>query len=267
MSELKIVDTIKRSFNILGKDPTLLALFILPALFPIERIIANYLMLFIILATLGRSEIPLVPSLMPPISFQVIYLIVGFLLEVWASAGAILKVTELEKGNRLGLIKALARGLKRIPKLLVPAIIGLALYTLITSGMTVVISRFTFLRMGPPIEGASPSSPSTVALILAAVLIFTVTLYIATRLRLSTPACVLENNFGLNTSWRLVKGNWWKVFAILLIFGAMSALINQIPRIGIYLSGVIVAPLTLAAATLIYFQLQKAKPSGEEGIL
>ncbi|NWF77212.1 MAG: hypothetical protein HXY36_01220 [Chloroflexi bacterium] len=266
MSELKIIPTVKRSFNLLKKDPALLALFILPAVFPIERIIANYLMLFIILATLGRSGIPSVPSLMPPIPFQVIYLIVGFLLGVWASAGAILKVTELEKGSKLGLIKALTRGLKRIPKLLVPAIAGLALYTLMISGMTIVISRYTFLRMGPLVQGASPSIPSTVALILVAVLIFIVTLYVATRLRLSAPACVLENNFGLNTSWKVIKGNWWKVFAIFLIFGAMSALISQIPIIGIYLRGVIVEPLSITAATLIYFQLQEAKPSREEGI-
>jgi len=266
MSGLKIIDIVKRSFNLLKKDPALIALFILPAMFPIERIIANYLMLFIISSMLGRSEILFVPSSMPPIPFQVIYLTVGFLLGVWASATAILKVTELEKGSKLGLKEALFGGLKRIPKLLVRAIVGLALYSVMRSGMAIAISQCMFLAMGSPAEAAVSSNAAVVFLIVVALSMLVAGLYVAVRLRLSAPACVMENNFGLTTSWKLVKGNWWKIFAIfLLIFGTMSALISQIPIIGVYLSSMIVEPLAITAATLIYFRLREAKPSGEEG--
>jgi hypothetical protein len=91
-----------------------------------------------------------------------------------------------------------------------------------------------------------------------------IVLYFATRLRLYAPASVVERNFGLKTSWTLVKKNWWKVFAILLIFGAMAAIISRIPRLGVFLRGLIVDPLTTIAITLVYFQLRGARSSGEE---
>jgi hypothetical protein len=255
MSKLKIIDTVKRSFNLLKKDPTLIVLFILPAVFPFKSIMGTSLMVFILSGTL-----PNIPST-PPIPFFVIFLIVFFLFGVWASAGAILKVTELEKGSKLGLKEALFKGLKKVPNLLVPAIAGLAIYLIMVASLTIAITNYPFIRMASLVQDVGSSN---IVPRVAVGFLFVIGLYIAIRLYLYAPACVLENNFGLKTSWKLVKGNWWKLFAIFLIFAAMSEIINRVPVIGRFLSDLIVSPLSITIVTLIYFQLREAKPSEEE---
>ena len=256
MSEFKIIDTIKRSFNLLKKDPTLIVLFILPAIFPfsISSLIANYLMFSIMWGTL---ELP--PMLY--ILLLILYSAVGFFFRVWASAGAILKITELEKGSKLGLKEALSKGLKKVPKLLVPTIAGLAISTLMAASLMIAFTNYPFISMAPLVQDVGPSN---IVPRVAMGFIFIIGLYVAIRLYLYAPACVLENNFGLKTSWKLVKGNWWKLFAIFLIPGVMSAIISLIPLIGWFLSGLIMGPFSITAKTLVYFQLREAKSSGEE---
>lgn len=254
MSGLKIIHTIERSFLLVKKDPALLLLFVLPALFPVERMISNGLMVFIIV---GPPE----PASTRSIVLLILYFVIGFFLGVWASAGAILKVTELEKGSKMGLQEALSRGLERVPRLLVPALAGLAFYVLIIVGITIAVTPYMFVGTASPGEDMSPSS---IVLRVAMGFVVIIVLYFATRLRLYGPACVLERNFGLKTSWKLVKGNWWKLLAILLIFGVMATIIGRIPIAGVYLSRMIVDPLTLIAVTLVYFQLREARSSTEE---
>ena len=256
--QLKITGILKRSFGLLKEDPILIVLFILPAMFLIERILANLLSYYLVLSIVGDVGEP--PS-MPPIPFVTLYFIVGFFLGVWASAAAILKVRELEKGNKLGLKEALSEGLKKVPRLLVPAIVGLVLYSLMIASLTTAMIPYIPAAMSP---SAQDVGSSIIVLRVAVALIFAIGLYVAIRLRLAAPACVLENNFGLRTSWKLVKGNWWKLFAILLVFAAMSAIISQIPAAGAYLRGFLVEPITIAAVTLVYLQLSGAKSSGEE---
>jgi hypothetical protein len=258
---LKIIDTIKRSFNLLKKDPTLIVLFILPAIFSLlsQGIIAHLSSLIMFSMIIwDRPELaPMVPVLLLLIpSF-----IIGFFFKVWALAGAVLKVTELEKGGKLGLKEALSRGLKKVPKLLVPAIVGFAISIIMVAGLTIAITNFPFISIAPLTQDVGPSN---IVFRVAMGFLFVIGLYILIRLYLYAPACVLENNFGLKTSWKLAKGNWWKLLAIFLIFGAMSVIISRAYIIGPLLSGLIVGPFSITAATLIYFQLREAKSSGEE---
>jgi hypothetical protein len=254
MSELKIVDTIKRSFNLLKRDPTLIVLFIPPAIFSLlsQRIITSYLDNLWVSIDLFSPE---PPSMRPVLLFIICY-IVSFLLGVWASAAAILKVTELEKGRKPGLREALSRGLKKVPKLLVPAIISLAIFVLTIASLATVYTNYPFLLLG--------TGPSVIVLRVAVGCLFVIGLYVLIRLYLYSPACVLENTFGLKTSWKLTKGNWWKLLAIFLIFRAMSVFIKAAYVIGPFLSGVIVGPFSVAAMTLIYFQLKEGASSREE---
>lgn len=257
MSELKIIDTIKRSFNLLKKDPTLIVLFILPAIFPTE-IITNYLNNYLMSSFMwGTPELPSMRSIL----LLILYFIAGFFFRVWASAGAILKVTELEKGSKLGLKEALSKGLKKVPKLLVPAIACSAISILMVAGLTIAITNYPFISMAPLVQGVGSSN---IVPRVAMGFLFIIGLYVAIRLYLYAPACVLENNFGLKTSWKLVKGNWWKLFAIFLILGAMSLIINLAYIIGSFLFGLIVGPFGITAKTLIYYQLREAKSSGKE---
>jgi len=254
MAELRIIDTVGRSFGLLKKDPALIVPFILPALFPVERMVSSGLMLLIVL---GSPEAPSLRSIL----LLVLYFVVGFLLGAWAAAAAILKVTELEKGSKMGLQEALSKGLERVPKLLVPAMVGLAFYVLMIAGITVAVAPHTFMGASSTGEGVSSSS---VILRVAMGFLVVIVAYFATRLRLYAPACVLERNFGLDTSWRLVRKNWWNLFAILLIFGAVGVVISRIPVAGAFLRGLIVDPLTIIAITLVYFQLREGRSSGGE---
>jgi hypothetical protein len=258
MSKLKIIDTIKRAFNLLKQDPTLIALFILPAIFPTTSIITSYLSTVILF---GLFRTPQNTSQMISILLSILFSIAGLLLEAWASAAAILKVTELEKGSKLGLKEALFRGLKKVPRLLVPAIAGLAIHILMYTSLMIALIPHMFTGMSSLVQG---TGPSIIVLRVAMGFTFIIGLYVAIRLRLYAPACVLENNFGLKTSWKLVPGNWWRLFAIVLIFGAMSAIISQTPLIGSFLSSLIVNPFTITAMTLVYFQLREAASSGED---
>lgn len=65
MAELRIIDTVGRSFGLLKKDPALIVPFILPALFPIERMISNGLMLLVVLGPPGASFSAFYPSFGP----------------------------------------------------------------------------------------------------------------------------------------------------------------------------------------------------------
>ena len=260
MSKLKIIDTIKRSFNLLKKDPTLIVLFILPAMFSLlSQSIIVYLLSSLMFSIMMWDAAGL--SLMLPVLFLILSFIVTFFFRVWASAGAILKITELEKGSKLGLKEALSRGLKKVPKLLVPAIVGLAISILMVASLTIAITNYPFISMAPLVQDVGLSN---IVLRVAIGFLFIIGLYVAIRLYLYAPACVLENNFGLKTSWKLVKGNWWKLFAIFLIFGAMSAIISRAYIIGSFLSGLIVGPFSITVKTLVYSQLREAKSSGEK---
>lgn len=254
MSKLKIINTVKRAFNLLKKDPTLIVPFILPAILALGRdtIITNYFNK-LWLSMLWDSPEP--PSMQAVLLF-VICAVGGFLLGLWASAATVLKVRELERGSKLGLKEALSGGLKKVPKLLVPAIVSLAIYVLTIASLAVALTNYPLLLLS--------TGPSVIVLRVAIGCLFIIGLYLVVRLRLYAPACVLENNFGLRTSWELVKGSWWKLFAIVLIFFAMSGLISQAWMIGPFLSDVIVGPFTATAMTIVYFQLREARSPGEE---
>jgi hypothetical protein len=263
MVDLKIIDIVKRAFKLVGRDPAVIALFLLPALFPIDRIASGYLTYFILSATLRQSApLPLPPS-GQSIPLLVAYLVPGFFLGVWASAAAVLKVTELGNRGKLGLIQALCRGLRKIPRLLVPALIGLPLSALMVSSLTTAVTYCSLLTTGESSEVVLPPVSSLVVQATGSACVLVVTLYVLIRLRLSAPACVTENNFGLRTSWKAVKGNWWNVLAIFLILGAVSAAVGQIPVAGTYLSELSGDLLGITAATIIYFQLTGPKSDRE----
>jgi hypothetical protein len=261
MSKLKIIDTIKRSFNLLKKDPTIIVLFILPAIF---SLLSQGIIIYLLSSLMFSMIMWNGPELAPIVHFLLLLIssfIIGFFFRVWASAGAILKIMELEKGSKLGLKEALVRGLKKVPKLLVPAIVDFAIYIIMVAGLTIAITNFPFISIAPLTQDVEPSN---IVFRVTMGFLFVIGLYVLIRLYLYAPACVLENNFGLKTSWKLVKGNWWKLFAIFLIFGAMSAIISRAYIIGGFLSGLIVGPFSITAKTLVYFQLREAKSSGKE---
>jgi hypothetical protein len=96
MAESRIIDTVRRAFGLLKKDPALIVPFVLPALFPIERMISNGLMLLIVL---GPPEPPSVRSIL----LLVLYFVVGFFFG------------NLIKGAKWGYKKPYQKGSKESP--------------------------------------------------------------------------------------------------------------------------------------------------------
>ena len=67
----------------------------------------------------------------------------------------------------------------------------------------------------------------------------------------------------LSRSWALVKGNWWRVFGIMLVVGiiavAIGAILGIIPVVGGIIGSILVAPITITSATLLYYDLRVRK--------
>ncbi len=67
----------------------------------------------------------------------------------------------------------------------------------------------------------------------------------------------------LSRSYSLVKNGWWRVLGItlvvILISGAISAILGMIPVVGTIIGGVLVAPIYIIANTLLYYDLRVRK--------
>ena len=67
----------------------------------------------------------------------------------------------------------------------------------------------------------------------------------------------------LSRSWALVKGNWWRVFGIMLVLVliavAINAILGLIPVVGEIIGSILVAPIVITSATLLYYDLRVRK--------
>jgi len=67
----------------------------------------------------------------------------------------------------------------------------------------------------------------------------------------------------LSRSWALVKGNWWRVFGIVLVLVliavAIGAILGLIPVVGETIGNILVAPITMTSGTLLYYDLRVRK--------
>jgi len=67
----------------------------------------------------------------------------------------------------------------------------------------------------------------------------------------------------LSRSWALVKGNWWRVFGIMLVVSliavAIGAILGLIPVVGETIGSILVAPIVITSATLLYYDLRVRK--------
>jgi len=67
----------------------------------------------------------------------------------------------------------------------------------------------------------------------------------------------------LSRSWALVKGNWWRVFGIMLVVGliagAISAILGIIPVVGGIIGSILSIPIAITSATLLYYDLRVRK--------
>jgi len=67
----------------------------------------------------------------------------------------------------------------------------------------------------------------------------------------------------LSRSWALVKGDWWRVFGIVLVLVliavAIGAILGLIPVVGETIGNILVAPIAMTSGTLLYYDLRVRK--------
>jgi Uncharacterised protein family (UPF0259) len=118
-----------------------------------------------------------------------------------------------------------------------------------------------------------------IGIVIGFVLIIVPGLILLTIWSVAAPVVVLENPgvfAALRRSRELVRGNGWQVFGVILVLyilvGAVSVIVEGIAEsagsgAGIVVRvvvGVLTAPLSALAASVLYFELRGAPPAGEQ---
>ena len=81
-------------------------------------------------------------------------------------------------------------------------------------------------------------------------------MFLAVRLSLVIPGCILEKKgYGIKRSWNTTKGNFWKIFLILVIWNAGFVIIGILPYVSII--NILLLPVYLTTLTILYIQLRK----------
>ena len=136
-------------------------------------------------------------------------------------------------------------------------------------GQTIGIGRaygFAWRRLGAMI-GAEILA--TLALLGMAITIIGIpfAIYFGVRWTFIWQAALLQGvgpRDALSASSDLVKGNWWRVFGILLVVGiivgvigfVLNLTVGLIPIVGSIVAGILPTPIFITAATLLYYDLR-----------
>lgn len=101
-----------------------------------------------------------------------------------------------------------------------------------------------------------------------------IVIYVGVRLSFMLLVVLIEDRGpieALKGSWELVQGNWWRVLGISIVVGIIAivigllldATIGRVWAIGPTVASILSAPITIIAATLLYFDLRvRAKGYG-----
>jgi len=231
--------------------------------------------------------LPLPPIDLSSIMFLVVLGVVFLayiLLGVFVSATVTKYVAEWHAGMEPDLKGCFSHAWKR--KL--PIIGSFLLVTVITSaigagGIFILVALMLYLLTLLLWSPFTPLSPILIlieilAIFAGIILLLILLIYISVRLSVYLPAVVLDDAGAvesLTTSWRLVKGNFWRTFAVMLIIGLISMAITMpvsvlsmwfifippLPQFLLIFSVIyviivsITSPLMVAAQTMIYHDL------------
>lgn len=265
MAEIRIGECLKNSFKFLREDVSIFSLYLIPLI----GFYSVILVFFAVSPIQNIKEILLFQRIPTPVKFQKLTLwfvsgLASFLLGILAQAGVITKVKSIAEGWKSSTLKSLKEGLEHFPRLLITNIVFLSLNLFVW--MNIQMAFFTFPSsqfMGKSIghivrEVAKgtlvwPIS-SSITLLIYLVLSTAACLYVIIKIVLFAPACVLEGNLGIKSSWRRTPGNFWRLLSLLIIFGIIWGVIGSIPFLGSTLEILIVEPLLVTVLTLSYYQ-------------
>ncbi len=130
-------------------------------------------------------------------------------------------------GRPLSFGDAWRRAGPRLPRLLLTVL----LVDLAVAAAWLVLALLWLLA-----AGVSAPAVVLVLLVLLTLAAVPLTVYLAVRLALATPAVMLESDGGtpigptraVRRSWSLVAGGWWRTFGILLLGGVIAGAVNTV---------------------------------------
>jgi hypothetical protein len=177
-------------------------------------------------------------------------------------------------GSRRGARELLRDGWSALgPLLLVGIVAGIAI-TVLTSFVSVIAIIFI---AGAALSAGVGLVGLILAIVLVPVLLIVPELFLLTVWSVTAAVAVLERPGGLRALGRsrdLVRGNGWRVLALILVlalplaFAAdeierAAAAVGSGPAIAVrLLVATLVAPIPVLAATALYFELRRAEPIG-----
>lgn len=153
---------------------------------------------------LGVSMPETPPGKLPPAGPWIAVAVIAILVSLTGQ----LSVLRLSMEPHVSVGEAISRSLRRLLPYIGAAILWLVPILIIGSALLGVLAM----------NQTQPSVPAAVALIALTI----VGMFLAVRLMLSSPVASAEDVGSiaiLRRSWMLSSGNWWRLFAFLLLFG------------------------------------------------
>jgi hypothetical protein len=151
--------------------------------------------------------------------------VAGIIVKSIVAGGIIEYAVQRFRGEMIPLVPALRRGFGKFPSILGAKMpLDLLAFTVVYLPLLLIVS------FAQPIAPVDPGS--ALALICGAAAIFVfgglAVLYIIIAMSLYAPAIMMENASalgGLARSWRITKGHWWSLFAVVLVAAILGAII------------------------------------------
>ena len=203
---------------------------------------------------MGLEDMPqLIPQL---IIVSIILLVLQIVAYPWMQGALIHAVSEQNIRRPVGIGRAYRFAWRRLGSLIVASIlVALAIGVLVALAILVALI-------------SSLAGPVTLILLLVFI---PAAVYLAVRWTFFLQAALLEHLgpvAALSRSWDLVKGNWWRVFGIMLvaiiIAAGVSFVLRMIPMlattpVGSILGAILTIPIVVTASTLLYYDLRVRK--------
>ncbi len=214
--KFNVVDTLENAFKTVFNEPEFMLLFVLPTV-----------VMFGMMAMLGVTFLYSMGAAAPAymgagiFGYMVVFIAVIYILFSWAAASTVIKAEASSRRKRMKVSEAFSLGLSKTPKLIAANLIMTA----------IVVAGF-------------------VALIIPGI-------YLMVRLALVQPACVLDKKgLGIKSAWEASKGNFWRLFALMLLISVVSMVLSMVPLVGMFISLLVVSPAGLVAYVMAYRKLK-----------
>jgi MFS family permease len=248
MGPRNFADILSETFRIYGRN-----FFRLLAIVAIVEVLLTIVAYFLP-TPMGLEDMPqLIPQL---IIVSIILLVLQIVAYPWMQGALIHAVSEQNIRRPVGIGRAYRFAWRRLGSLIVASILAaLAIGVLVALAILVALI-------------SSLAGPVTLILLLVFI---PAAVYLAVRWTFFLQAALLEHLgpvAALSRSWDLVKGNWWRVFGIMLVVSiiavGISLILGLIPMLattplGSMLAVILATPIAVTASTLLYYDLRVRK--------